>query len=66
MAKARHSAPEKAPDSGAFAVAGLDSATQALLEQAGELVIDGRLYVYEPPEVGAEASDDPKESGIDG
>lgn len=45
------------PDEGSLPVE-----TQALLEQVGELVIDGRLYVYEPPVVDAVAPDKEKES----
>ena len=48
MVKASTKATEEAPDAGASRVKKLDKATARLLEQAGELVIDGRLYVKEP------------------
>jgi hypothetical protein len=36
------------PDAGALSMPGLSPEHAALLEQAGELVIGGRLYVKEP------------------
>lgn len=47
---------KEAPDTGASRVEGLDPATQTLLEQAGELVIDGRL-VTAPEKPAAEDKD---------
>jgi hypothetical protein len=45
MTRQDKSAAERAPDTGALPMPGLDAATAALLEQAGELVVGGRLYV---------------------
>ena len=63
MVKQGKSTAAEAPDMGAFDVADLDPATRTLLEQAGELVIGGRLHVYAPPVTDAEAPDEQKESG---
>ena len=71
MAKHSKSAPAEAPDTGASRVKKFDKATARLLEQVGELVIGGRLYVLdssgEPRSAAsvradAEAPDDKKES----
>jgi hypothetical protein len=56
MAQGKH---EEAPDTGTSGAKKLDKATMRLLEQVGELVIDGRLYVWKTD---AEAPDDMKES----